>query len=123
METLRIQKGLDLNIGGKPAKETDKIVSPDHVAVLPETIPFIKPRLRVKEGDTVQMGSILCEDKRNPDVKFLSPGGGAGMAPLRNQVVHQLNALPLINSVRSPFFQGDGAPEHIQGGCVLHSMP
>jgi Na+-transporting NADH:ubiquinone oxidoreductase subunit A len=76
METLRIQKGLDLNIGGKPAKDIDKIDSPGHVAVLPERIPFIKPRLRVKEGDAVHIGSILFEDKRNPDVKFLSPGGG-----------------------------------------------
>jgi len=46
------------------------------VAVLPEKIPFIKPRLKVKVGDSVKVGSILFEDKRNPDLKFLSPGGG-----------------------------------------------
>jgi Na+-transporting NADH:ubiquinone oxidoreductase subunit A len=47
------------------------------VASLPERIPFVKPRLLVKEGDSVKIGSVLFEDKRNPDVKFLSPGGGS----------------------------------------------
>jgi Na+-transporting NADH:ubiquinone oxidoreductase subunit A len=46
------------------------------VAVLPEKIPFIKPRLLVKENQPVSVGTTLFEDKRDPRVKFLSPGGG-----------------------------------------------
>lgn len=77
MKSIRIQKGYDLPITGAPAKELVRLPTPECVASLPERIPFVKPRLLVKEGDSVKIGSVLFEDKRNPDVKFLSPGGGS----------------------------------------------
>jgi len=76
MKTIRIRKGYNLPILGQPTHNVAESTQPKKVALLPERIPFIKPRLHVKEGDTVQIGSILFEDKRNPAVKFLSPGGG-----------------------------------------------
>ena len=77
MKSIRIQKGYDLPILGGPSRELVQISAPEYVASLPERIPFVKPRLAVKEGDRVNVGSILFEDKRKPDVKFLSPGGGS----------------------------------------------
>ena len=77
MKSIRIQKGYDLQISGEPSRELVRIETPECVASLPERIPFVKPRLAVKEGDTVKIGSILFADKRNPHVKFLSPGGGS----------------------------------------------
>jgi Na+-transporting NADH:ubiquinone oxidoreductase subunit A len=77
MKSIRIQKGYDLPISGEPSRELTQISTPEFVASLPERIPFVKPRLAVKEGDRVKIGSILFEDKRNPNVKFLSPGGGS----------------------------------------------
>ena len=76
MKSIRIHKGYDLPISGEPSRELVRAATPDRVASLPERIPFVKPRLAVKQGDTVKIGSILFEDKRNPEVKFLSPGGG-----------------------------------------------
>ena len=76
MKSIRIQKGYDLPISGEPSRDLVRPAPPERVASLPERIPFVKPRLTVKEGDTVKIGSVLFEDKRNPDVKFLSPGGG-----------------------------------------------
>ena len=49
---------------------------PKTVGVLPERIPFIKPRLVVKEGDAVAVGDVLYIDKHNDHLRFLSPGGG-----------------------------------------------
>jgi hypothetical protein len=49
---------------------------PARLAMLPEHIPFVKPRLKVVKGDRVALGSPLFEDKRNPNIHFLSPGGG-----------------------------------------------
>jgi len=77
MKSIRIQKGYDLPISGEPSGEMAPISAPEYVASLPERIPFVKPRLAVTEGDRVKIGSILFEDKRNPEVKFLSPGGGS----------------------------------------------
>jgi len=77
MKTIRIRKGYDLPISGEPTLNMVLSAKPDRVASLPEKLPFVKPRLHVKEGDTVQIGSVLFEDKRRPAVKFLSPGGGS----------------------------------------------
>ncbi|OQY53587.1 MAG: hypothetical protein B6245_22700 [Desulfobacteraceae bacterium 4572_88] len=76
MISVRVRKGYDLNIKGKPSLELEVLKKPSHVAALPEKIPFVKPRLLVKTGDRVSIGTALFEDKRNPDMKFLSPGGG-----------------------------------------------
>jgi len=76
MGSIRVKKGYDLKIAGKLSREAEVLEKPDHVALCPERIPFIKPRLKVRLDDTVKIGSILFEDKRNPDVKFSSPGGG-----------------------------------------------
>ena len=76
MISVRIKNGYNLNIAGQPSPETAAAAAPARVAVLPERIPFVKPKLRVKVGDSVKVGSVLFVDKRNPDIKFLSPGGG-----------------------------------------------
>jgi len=76
MKSIRIKKGYDLPIAGAPTVDLAQAKRPDRVASLPKRIPFVKPRLLVKEGASVNIGSVLFEDKRNPDVKFLSPGGG-----------------------------------------------
>ncbi len=61
---------------GKPAPEVEVLGKPDRVALVPERIPFVKPRLKVKIGDQVKIGTPVFEDKRNPHIKFLAPGAG-----------------------------------------------
>ncbi len=76
MRTIHIKKGYQPRLAGVPA-DTVKTLSPtDQVGVCPARIPFIKPRLRVKKGDNVQIGTLLYEDKQNSRFHFLSPGGG-----------------------------------------------
>ena len=76
MISIYSKKGYDLNITGNPLPETSPRKTPEFVALLPEKIPFVKPRLKIKEGSQVQIGSVIFEDKRNPAIKFLSPGSG-----------------------------------------------
>lgn len=76
MTSIRIKKGYRLNMAGKPSFALDIMVNPEQVAVLPERMPFIKPRLMVQEGDFVKIGSPLFSDKHIPDLRFLSPGCG-----------------------------------------------
>ena len=76
MTSIRIRKGYDINIAGTPSRDVEKLEKPTRVALLPERIPFIKPRLKVKVDDQVNVGSPIFEDKQNPDFIFLSPGGG-----------------------------------------------
>jgi Na+-transporting NADH:ubiquinone oxidoreductase subunit A len=76
MQKLTIKKGFRFRMTGAPTDKLTILPDPPQVAMLPEHIPHIKPRLHVAEGDTVKIGSVLFEDKRNPRFLFLSPGGG-----------------------------------------------
>jgi Na+-transporting NADH:ubiquinone oxidoreductase subunit A len=76
MISVKVKKGYDLKIAGAPMPELSGLENPTHVALCPERIPFVKPRLKVKKDDAVSIGSLLFEDKRNPDIRFLSPGAG-----------------------------------------------
>ncbi|MBU0995000.1 MAG: Na(+)-translocating NADH-quinone reductase subunit A [Proteobacteria bacterium] len=76
MISLTIKKGYNLNVSGQPSSEVSDLKKPDRVALLPGRILFIKPKLLVKEGDEVNIGTPLFFDKRDDRIQFLSPGGG-----------------------------------------------
>ena len=76
MHTYSTKKGCWLNLAGQPSSELERLGTPPRVACLPDKIPFVKPRLKVAEGQRVRVGTALFEDKRNPALKFLSPGAG-----------------------------------------------
>lgn len=61
---------------GAPGSTTQTAGPVDRLIVSAERISHIKTRLQVKEGDRVRLGSVLFTDKRNPDMRFLSPGAG-----------------------------------------------
>lgn len=76
MGNIHIKKGYGIRIEGKPSSEIVVLDDPSCVAVLPDRIPFVKPGLQVAVGDAVEIGSVLFADKRRPEIRFLSPGGG-----------------------------------------------
>ena len=76
MNELTIKGGYSLNLAGAPSSDLEQLDRPARVGLVPERIPFIKPRLQVDVGDPVKIGSVLFIDKRRPEIKFLSPGGG-----------------------------------------------
>jgi Na+-transporting NADH:ubiquinone oxidoreductase subunit A len=80
MISIHTKKGYSLKIEGKPSRDPEKLAPPTHLALLPEHIPFVTPRLKVKVNDRVKVGTPLIEDKRLTDIKFLSPGGGQVVA-------------------------------------------
>jgi Na+-transporting NADH:ubiquinone oxidoreductase subunit A len=76
MKNIRVKKGYNLKVVGTPASDLLTGQRPERLALLPEHLPFVKPRLKVANGDNVALGAPLIEDKRYPDIQFLSPGGG-----------------------------------------------
>ena len=82
MKPIRIPKGYDLNLGGRPSADIDTLPEPSRVAILPEHMPFVKPRLLTAVGQSVQVRTPLIDDKRNPSVRFLSPGAGRQLLPV-----------------------------------------
>ncbi len=76
MKSVRIKKGYRLPAAGAPSLELLEAGKPGTVAFVPKHIPFLKPRLAVKEGDPVKAGSLLFTDKHFAGLKFRSPGCG-----------------------------------------------
>ncbi len=76
MKTVKIKKGWQFKIVGKPSPRIENRPAMTHVAFVLDKIPFVKPRLLVQVGNKVKIGSVLFEDKKHPVLKFLSPGCG-----------------------------------------------
>ena len=76
MADINIKKGHNVQISGKP----ELLVYPLHksktVAIKPPDFKGIKPKLLVKEGDEVKIGTPIFYHKSNPDLKFPSIGCG-----------------------------------------------
>jgi len=72
----KIKKGLDIPLKGRPDERIDVVSPVTKVAVLGSDYVGLKPTMLVKEGDSVNTGSPLFEDKKNPGVIVTSPAAG-----------------------------------------------
>jgi len=78
MKTVTVKNTYDIQLSGKPSVECTTLTeSSKEVAVLPNAIPHFKPKMAVKEGDIVKIGTPIFFDKRYPRIQFVSPGAGA----------------------------------------------
>lgn len=82
---IKIKKGLDLPIAGRPVQEIYDGPAISHVAVLGEEYVGMRPSMRVKEGEQVRKGQPLFEDKKNPGVIFTAPASGTVVAINRGE--------------------------------------
>lgn len=73
---IRIRKGLDLPIKGKPEQAVSAGPAVRHVALLGGEYHGMKPTMAVAEGDAVERGQVLFSDKKTPGVDYTSPAGG-----------------------------------------------
>ena len=82
---IRIKKGLDLPISGQPEQKIAEEVSVNTVALVGPDYVGMKPTMAVKEGDSVRLGQLLFTDKKNPAVRYTSPGCGTVKAIHRGE--------------------------------------
>ena len=73
---IKLRKGLDVNLKGKANLETMQTKVEGQFALVPDDFYGMKPKVVVKEGDTVKVGDALFVDKNHPEVKFVSPVSG-----------------------------------------------
>ncbi len=79
-QKIRINKGLDLPIAGRPDQIISDVKHPSTVALLGDDYIGVKPDFAVSVGDIVKLGQVLFADKKKPDVTFTSPGAGKVIA-------------------------------------------
>jgi|TARA_B100000073_G_scaffold75781_1_gene57183 Na+-transporting NADH:ubiquinone oxidoreductase subunit A len=73
---IKISKGLDLPISGKPDISITDEPKISSVSLLANDFVGMKPTMLVKENDEVKVGEKLFEDKKNPGIFFTAPAGG-----------------------------------------------
>ncbi|MFI3246309.1 MAG: Na(+)-translocating NADH-quinone reductase subunit A [Ferrimonas sp.] len=94
---IKISKGLDLPIAGKPEQAIQEAPNVTRVAILGEEYIGMRPTMKVKEGESVRQGQSLFEDKKNPGVLFTAPASGTvveinrGAQRVLQSVVIELN--------------------------------
>jgi Na+-transporting NADH:ubiquinone oxidoreductase subunit A len=75
-EIIKIKKGLDIKIAGEAKKSIQELPSGKYYAIKPTDFESLTPKMAVKVGDKVKIGSTLFFDKYNPKILFSSPVSG-----------------------------------------------
>ncbi|MEL6895672.1 MAG: Na(+)-translocating NADH-quinone reductase subunit A [Planctomycetota bacterium] len=71
-----IKRGLDLPLSGCPEQRIEPAPAVTSVALLGDDYIGMRPTMLVEEGDTVQRGQPLFEDKKAPGVIYTAPASG-----------------------------------------------
>ena len=69
-ETIKVKKGLNINLKGKAEKIFIKAKKAELFAIKPTDFHELFPKLTVAVGDKVKAGSPLFYDKYHPDIKL-----------------------------------------------------
>lgn len=88
---IKLHKGLDINLKGKPVEEMIQVKDAENYALVPDDFHGITPKVVVKPEDCVKAGDALFVDKRHPEVKFVSPVSGVVTAVTRGERRKVLN--------------------------------
>ena len=76
MSVIKINKGIDLPIDGKPEQKIELARASRSVGVIGSDFSGMKPTMHVQEGDKVNSGQVLFSDKKNEGVVFTAPSAG-----------------------------------------------
>ena len=84
-KTIKLRKGLDIRLVGVANKVKTKAKTPKTVSLKPIDFHGMIPRMLVKEGESVRIGSIIFKDKYRESIKFASPVNGKVQAIIRGE--------------------------------------
>ena len=71
MSSYNLLKGHDIRLKGNPKKDIVDIPLSSHIAIHPAQYKGMKPKLLVKKGDSVKVGSPIFYDKTKESVKVV----------------------------------------------------
>ena len=73
---IKLKRGLDIKLVGKAEKRIVELPMSESYGVSPLDFEGVVPKLLVRPGDAVKVGTPLFFDKYHPDVLFTSPVSG-----------------------------------------------
>jgi len=71
-----VKKGLDIRLKGAAELKAEKAPIAEEYALVPDDFHGVVPKLLVKEGDSVKVGTAVFYDKSDERVRFASPVSG-----------------------------------------------
>ncbi len=93
MGVFQIKKGRDINLKGSAEKKVEPLALPQQVAIFPADFRGFRPRVLVKPGDLVKVGTPLFEHKDHPEIKIVSSVSGKVLAVNRGEERVLLNVV------------------------------
>lgn len=82
---IKIRKGLDLPISGRPEQKVEVGNAVRTVAIVGDDYIGMRPTMEVDVGDRVKLGQLLFTDKKTEGVRYTSPGAGTVKALHRGE--------------------------------------
>lgn len=82
---IKIKKGLDIKLKGRAAETIIKTADAPLYGICPDDFHGVVPKVVVKLGDRVLVGSPLMVDKNCPEIQFVSPVSGEVVAVNRGE--------------------------------------
>ena len=76
LSRLTFSGGFTSKLEGKPDLTVIRLPAPPTIGLSAGDIPYIRPKLLVKEGETVKTGTPLFTDKRDNTIQYVSPATG-----------------------------------------------
>ncbi len=103
-KAIKLKKGFNINLDGKPELKLDKSIKASTFAVKPADFQSLRPipKLTVEVGDEVLAGDPLFFDKPNPDVLFTSPVSGE-VAEIRRGAKRAIDSVIIIADGKNQF--------------------
>ncbi|MDR0681454.1 MAG: Na(+)-translocating NADH-quinone reductase subunit A [Dysgonamonadaceae bacterium] len=84
-QVIKIKKGLNIDLTGKPQEITKHAVLSQFYTVYPGDFHGFTPKVAVKQGDTVLAGTPVMYDKNRPEIKITAPVSGTIAAVVRGE--------------------------------------
>ena len=119
---IKLRKGLDIHLIGKPKKEKIPVKASGEIALTPESFVGITPKVVVKEGDYVKAGDALFLNKNYPEVKFASPVSGKVTAVIRGERRKLLCVKVLRDDAQQFVDFGVKDPQAMDGDAVVNAL-
>jgi Na+-transporting NADH:ubiquinone oxidoreductase subunit A len=75
-KAIKIRKGLNISIKGKAEERIVESSNPELFAIKPTDFSGLVPKMVLKEGAKVKVGTVVFHDKYNEEIKYVSPVSG-----------------------------------------------
>ncbi|MDH8702468.1 Na+-transporting NADH:ubiquinone oxidoreductase subunit A [Dysgonomonadaceae bacterium PH5-43] len=92
-QLIKIKKGLDINLKGKPQETTKGSITSEYYTIYPDDYCGFVPKVAVKVGDKVLAGTPVFYDKNRPSIKVVAPVSGEITAVNRGEKRRLLNVI------------------------------